>query len=96
MFPWFFSKFNKGGSRGRVYTKIGDPIFEKFRPLETNSGQFQDVYSPDKLSDHDIVSGALKIFIPLIKKPRRKVYLYQKGDYESIGDFFVTYFHSYK
>ena len=47
-------------------------------------GQFQDVHSPDKLSDHDIVSGTLKIFIPPIKKPRRKVYLYQKGDYESM------------
>ena len=50
--------------------------------LTTLSGQFQDVHSPDKLSDHDIVSGTLKIFIPPIKKPRRKVYLYQKGDYE--------------
>ena len=47
-------------------------------------GQFQDVHSADKLSDHDIISGTLKIFIPLIKKPRRKVYLYQKGDYESM------------
>ena len=46
--------------------------------------QFQDVHSPDKLSDHDIVSGTLKIFIPPIKKPRRKVYLYQKGDHESM------------
>ena len=36
------------------------------------------------LSDHDIVSVTLKIFIPPIKKPRRKVYLYQKGDYESM------------
>ena len=39
-------------------------------------GQFHDVHSPDKLSDHDIVSGTLKIFIPPIKKPWRKVYLY--------------------
>ena len=52
--------------------------------LTTLPGQFQEVHSPDKLSDHDIVSGTLKIFIPLIKKPRRKVYLYQKGDYESM------------
>ena len=53
----------------------------------------EDVHSPDKLSDHDIISGTLKIFIPppppppqkrIIKKPRRKVYLYQKGDYESM------------
>ena len=47
-------------------------------------GQFQDVHSPDKLSHHDIVSVTLKIVIPSIKKPRRKVYLYQKGDYESM------------
>ena len=52
--------------------------------LTTLHGQFEDVHSPDKLSDHDIVSGTLKIFIPPIKKPRRKVYLYQKGDYESM------------
>ena len=52
--------------------------------LTTLFGQFQDVHSPDKLSDHDIVSGTLKIFIPPIKKPRRKVYLYQKDDYESM------------
>ena len=52
--------------------------------LTTLPDQFKDVHSPDKLSDHDIVSGTLKIFIPPIKKPRRKVYLYQKGDYESM------------
>ena len=52
--------------------------------LTTLPGQFQDVHSPDKLSDHDIVSGTLKTFIPPIKKPRRKVYRYQKGDYESM------------
>ena len=40
--------------------------------------------SPDRLSDHDIVSGTLKIVITPIKKPRRKVYSYQKGDYESM------------
>ena len=52
--------------------------------LTTLPGQFQDVHSPDKLSDHDIVSGTMEIFIPPIKKARRKVYLYQKGDYESM------------
>ena len=46
--------------------------------------QFFDIHSPDSLSDHDIVSGTLKIVIPPIKKPRRKVYRYQKGDYESM------------
>ena len=48
------------------------------------TGQFQEVHSPDKLSDHDIVAGTLKIFIPPRKKPRRKVYLYQKGDFDSM------------
>ena len=43
--------------------------------LTTLPGQFQDVHSPDKLSNHDIVSGTLKTFIPPIKKPWRKVYL---------------------
>ena len=47
-------------------------------------GHVQDVHSPDKHSDHDIVSGTLNIFIPPIKKPRRKVYLNQKSDYESM------------
>ena len=36
------------------------------------------------LSDHDIIAGTLNVVIPPIKKPRRKVYLYQKGDYESM------------
>ena len=35
--------------------------------LTTLPGQFKDVHSPDKLSDHDIVSGTLKIFIPPIR-----------------------------
>ena len=32
----------------------------------------------------DNVSGTLNIVIPPIKKPRRKVYRYQRGDYESV------------
>ena len=52
--------------------------------LITLPGQFQDIHSPDKLSELDIVSGTLKIFIPPLKKPRGKVYLYQKCDYESM------------
>ena len=47
-------------------------------------GQFVDIHSPDRLSDHDIVSGTLKVVIPPIKKPKRKVHRYQKGDYESM------------
>ena len=37
--------------------------------------QFQDIHSPDKLSDHDVVSGTLKVIIFPIKKPRRNVYI---------------------
>ena len=52
--------------------------------LTSLPGQFQDIHSSDKLSNHDIVAGTLKVVIPNIKKPWRKVCLYQKGDYESM------------
>ena len=52
--------------------------------LTSLPGQFQDIHSSDKLSDHDIVAGTLKVVIPPIKKPRRKAYLYLKGDCESM------------
>ena len=32
--------------------------------------QFVDIHSPDRLSDHDIVSGTLKIVLSPIKKPK--------------------------
>ena len=35
--------------------------------LTTLPGLFQDIHSLVKLSNHDIVSGTLKIFIPQIK-----------------------------
>ena len=47
-------------------------------------GQFQDIHSPDKLSDHDFDTGTLKVVIPPIKKLRRNVYLYQKCDSASM------------
>ena len=40
--------------------------------LITLPGQFQDVHSPDKLSDHDIVSGTLKIPPPPNKETSEK------------------------
>ena len=49
--------------------------------LTSLPGKFVDIHSADKLSDHDIVSGTLKI---AIYTTRRKVYRYQKGDYESM------------
>ena len=46
--------------------------------LTSLPSQFQDIHSPDKLSDHDIVAGTLKVVIPPIKKPWRKVYYIRK------------------
>ena len=40
-------------------------------------GEFVDIHSPDRLSDHDIVSSSFPHYFP-IKKPKRKVYKYQK------------------
>ena len=36
------------------------------------------------MSDHDMVAGTLKVLIPPRKKPRCKVYWYQKGDFDSM------------
>ena len=64
--------------------KIKD-IHKGNKPPSVNIlGDFLDIQSPDRLSDHDIVSGTLKKVISPIKKPRRKVYRYQKGEYESL------------
>ena len=51
--------------------------------LTSLPGQFQDIHSPDKLSDHDIVAGTLKIVISPHKETSEKG-VYQKGDYESM------------
>ena len=32
--------------------------------LTSLPGQFQEIHSPDKHSDHDVVSGTLKVYIP--------------------------------
>ena len=51
-----------------------------FPPREKNTldliltslpGQFQEMHSPDKLSDHDVISGTLNIHIP--PPPKRKL-----------------------
>ena len=54
--------------------------------LTSLPGQLEDIHSPDTLSDYDIVSGSLKVYIPPTNKPLRKVYSYQKGDYETMRE----------
>ena len=92
---WDHAKSVRGASicghyeRSWVGTAGNFPTRENTLDLILTSlpGQFQEVYSPDKLGDHDMVAGTLKVFIPPRKKPRRKVYLYQKGDFDSMrGD----------
>ena len=56
--------------------------------LTSLPSKFQDINSPGKLSENDVIAGALKqVTSPLIKKPRRKVYQYQKGAYCKFGNF---------
>ena len=52
--------------------------------ITTLPGQFIDIHSSDRLSDHDIVSGTWKKVILPIQKPKGKLYKYQIGDYESM------------
>ena len=47
-------------------------------------GQFVDIHSPDRLSDHDIVSGTLKVVIPSLRNLRGRCIDAKKGDYESM------------
>ena len=58
-------------------------------------GQFVDIHSPDRLSEHDMVSGTLKVIILPVKKPKRKVCGYQKGDCESCLFFFLEKYSNY-
>ena len=43
-------------------------------------GQFQEMHSPDKLSDHDVVSGTLKVYIPPKKRNIRGRCIYIKNE----------------
>ena len=51
--------------------------------LTSLPGQFHEIHSPDKLSDHDVTSGTLKIHISQ-KETLEKGVLYQKGNFDSI------------
>ena len=47
-------------------------------------GLVNNCHSPDKFSDHCAVACTLNTSIPFKQKPRRKVYLFSKGDYDSL------------
>ena len=44
--------------------------------LTSLPGQFEEIHSPDKLSDHDVVSGTLKVFLLYI--PPKSVFISER------------------
>ena len=40
--------------------------------LTSLPGQFQEIHSPEKLSDHDVVSETLKVYIPPLPPTKKK------------------------
>ena len=51
--------------------------------LTSFPGQFQVIHSLDKLSDHDVISGTLKVvYISQKRSLVEKMFLYQKGNLE--------------
>ena len=58
--------------------KILDLIFTNTPGLANNC------HLPDKFSDHSAVACTLNTSIPFMQKPRRKVYLFNRGDYDSL------------
>ena len=61
--------------------------------LTSLPGQFQEIHSPVKLSDHDVISRTLKVYIPLKKKPQRFI---SKSMRKDASDFAIDrYFSGY-
>ncbi|CAG2218688.1 SIAE [Mytilus edulis] len=54
--------------------------------ITTLPGQFTDIHSPDRLSDHDIVMGTLRCTLPRKIRPERTSYQYSKGNYNQMRD----------
>ena len=48
--------------------------------LTSLHGQFQEIHSPDKLSNHDVISGTLKIHIPPKKETSEGIFV-PKGNF---------------
>lgn len=52
--------------------------------ITTTPGKYQDIKTADKFSDHDVVSACFSYRLPLTKQSKRKIYLYHKGDFDSM------------
>ena len=57
--------------------------------LTSLPGQFQEIHSPDKLSDHDVISGTLKIHIPT-PPPAQKKETSEEGVFVPKGKFRIN------
>ncbi|CAC5356462.1 unnamed protein product [Mytilus coruscus] len=52
----------------------------------TLPGQFTDIHSPDRFSDHEIVMGTLRCTIPRKIRPERTFFQYSKGNYDQMRE----------
>lgn len=58
--------------------------------LSNRPGLISDCSSPSKLSDHDVIACTLSCAPPIKRKAKRKIYLYGKGDHESLRSIMRT------
>jgi len=72
---YYMEQFVHFPTRGH---NILDLIISNLPGLITNCN------SPGKLSDHDVVACTLNCAPPIKRKPKRKVYLFGKGDYNAL------------
>ncbi|CAC5379979.1 unnamed protein product [Mytilus coruscus] len=54
--------------------------------ITTLPGQFTDIHSPDRFSNHDIVMGTLRCTIPRKIRPGRTFFQYLKGNYNQMRE----------
>ena len=54
--------------------------------ITTLPGQFINIHSPDKFSDHDMVKGTFRCTVPRKSIPKRTFFQYSKGDYNQMRD----------
>ncbi|KAL3888735.1 hypothetical protein ACJMK2_001095 [Sinanodonta woodiana] len=52
--------------------------------ITTLPGQFVNIQSPDRLSDHDIIEANFKCTLPRKKVPKRTCFQYSRGNYNQM------------